>query len=137
MLSILIHVYQGEKLNKFSLVFTWTHTTWLVARATGAWLAGAWLATNAIFGVFTRATKGVWFGLSCIRTSRSVHLQTSIQSGAAGQLTHAHSLAAEQQTYNHVDKVLFSYSYATWIGCDWKILVELLTYYGFKHTNKA
>jgi hypothetical protein len=54
-------------------------------------------------GVSTRATEDAWFGISHIRTSRSVHPQTSIQSGAAGQSTHAHSLAAEQQASNHVE----------------------------------
>jgi hypothetical protein len=29
-------------------------------------------------------------------------------------------------------KGLFGYSYTTWIGWDWKILVDILTCYGFK-----
>jgi hypothetical protein len=32
-------------------------------------------------------------------------------------------------------KGLFGYSYATWIGWDWKILVYILTWYGFKPTQ--
>jgi hypothetical protein len=32
-------------------------------------------------------------------------------------------------------KGLFGYSYATWIGWDWKIFVDILTCYGFKPTQ--
>jgi hypothetical protein len=32
-------------------------------------------------------------------------------------------------------KALFGYSYTTWIGWNWKKLVEILTCYGFKPTE--
>jgi hypothetical protein len=61
------------------------------------------LNNRPFFCISMHATEGAWFGLSRIHTSRSVHPQAGIQSSVAGQSTHVHSLAAEQQASNHVD----------------------------------
>lgn len=79
-----------------------SHTTWLVAWVTDAWLAWAWSATQTqLPRVSARATGRVWFGLRCTRTCRRGHLHAGVQSGVVEQSMHVQSLVGEEQATNY------------------------------------